>query len=68
MSKLEYSWWCFVCAAVLGGTWGGFLFWFNETLGLVVGTSLCLFSWVLLLNMDNEQEEEPQHNRRFNDV
>jgi hypothetical protein len=68
MSKFEYAWWCFVVAAFFGGTWGGLLFWFNETLGLVVGTSLCLFAWVLLINLDNEEEDLPQHNRRFNDL
>ncbi len=68
MSKLEYAWWCFVVSAFFGGTWGGLLFWFNETLGLVVGAGFAVLCFVGLINMDDEEEELPQHNRRFNDL
>ena len=74
MSKLEYLWWCFVIAAVLGGTWGGLLYWFNEMLGISVGISLFLFCMVILINIDknaqvvDEEEELKKFKRRFNDV
>ena len=74
MNKLEYLWWCFVIAAVLGGTWGGLLYWFNEMLGISVGISLFLFCMVILINIDknaqvvDEEEELKKFKRRFNDV
>ena len=68
MSKFEYAWWCFVLAGIMGGTWGGLLFWFNEVLGFIVGFSLFALTFLVLLRIDNEEEELPQHNRRFNDL
>jgi hypothetical protein len=69
MGKTEYLWWCFVVSAILGGSWGGLLYWFNEIAGISIGFGLFLFAFVVLVNMDSEEEEElPQHNRRFNDL
>lgn len=71
MSKLEYLWWCFVLALVMGGTWGGLAYWFSEKAGLSVGLGFFFFTMVVLVNLDkkNEKEDEAeQHNRRFNDV
>jgi hypothetical protein len=68
MNRLEYIWWCFVVAMIFSGTWGALLFWFNEALGLVVGASFFVLAFLALINMDNEKEEQPQQNRRFNDV
>jgi hypothetical protein len=68
MTKLEYAWWCFVLAAVLGGTWGGLIYWFHEGAGLSIGLSLFFFCYVILVNTyDIEEEDLPQQNRRFND-
>jgi NhaP-type Na+/H+ or K+/H+ antiporter len=68
MSKLEYAFWSFAVSAVFGGTWGGLLFWFNEILGLFVGSLFSVLAFVILINMDKQEEEQPQHNRRFNDL
>jgi hypothetical protein len=68
MSKFEYAFWSFVVAAVFGGTWGGLFFWFNEVLGLFVGSLFSVLAFVILINMDKQEEELPQHNRRFNDL
>jgi hypothetical protein len=74
MSKFEYAWWCFVCAAVLGGSWGGFLYWFYPSVGIAVGSSLFFFCFVILINIDknaqvvDEDEELQDFKRRFNDV
>ena len=68
MSKFEYAFWSFVVAAFFGGTWGGLLFWFNEVLGLFVGSLFSVLAFVILINMDKQEEEQPQHNRRFNDL
>jgi hypothetical protein len=73
MSKLEYAFWSFVVAAFFGGTWGGLLFWFNEVLGLVVGSVFSVLAFVALINIDKESEETEEldyseQKRRFNDV
>lgn len=71
MSKLEYAWWCLVLASVLGGSWGGFIYWFNGAAGLSIGLALFFFCFVILMNtydLEDEEEETPQHNRWFNDV
>lgn len=71
MSKLEYLWWCFVLAVLMGGTWGGLIYWFHENAGISIGLGFFFFTMVILVNMDSEADEEeelPQHNRRFNDL
>lgn len=69
MSKLEFHFWCVVLSFILGGCWGGLIFWFHSGAGVSIGLSLFLFTYVVLVNIGKHDEEElPQHNRRFNDV
>ena len=73
MSKPEYAFWSFVVSAVFGGTWGGLLFWFNEVLGLFVGSVFSVLAFVVLINIDKGSEETEEldyseQKRRFNDV
>lgn len=70
MSRTEYLFWCFVLSVILGGCWGGFIHWFHPVAGISVGLGLFIFCFVVLANIDTEieKEEQPQHNRRFNDV
>ena len=67
MTRFEYLCWCLVVSAILGGFWGAVLYWLHQTAGISVGLSLFFFCFVVLSNM-NKDKEEPQHNRRFNDV
>ena len=69
MSRLEYSWWCSVLAAVLGVSWGGLIYWFHEGAGLLIGSVLFVLCFVILFNTyEIEQGDLPQPNRRFNDL
>ena len=70
MDKLLYTLACLFLSAVLGGTWGGLLAWLYPTLALPVALVLFVLCFVVLMNAnrDIEEEEFPQHNRRFNDV
>ena len=56
-------------SVVLGGSWGGFIYWFHETAGLSIGLALFFFCFVILMNTYNIEEEDlPQSNRRFNEL
>jgi hypothetical protein len=71
MSRFQYSWWCFVFSAILGGFWGGVISLANPELGLSIGLALGFFCYVILANRyteETQEEELPQHNRRFNDL
>lgn len=68
MSKLAYTWWCFVVSAVLGGSWGGVIYLVHEIAGLSIGMSLFCLSFVILVRLCNREEDPVQHNRRFNDI
>lgn len=69
MSRLKYAWWCFVLAAILGGHFGAFIYNFYPPAALLIGLVLFFLCFVILVNTyDIKEEEEPQHNRRFNDL
>ena len=68
MDKLIYIICCLILSLVLGGTWGGFLAWIYPAWALPVGLVLFVLCFVVLMNAGKEEEEFPEHNRRFNDV
>ena len=72
MDNFQIGFYSALCSTVLGAFWGVVIALFDVQLGLIIGFSLFLFCFVILYNNAKysveEEEEEKQHNRRFNDV
>lgn len=60
---------CFAFSLVLGGTWGGGLYFFDPLLGVLIGFLLFLLCMLVLTNaLRGHKKPEIKHNRRFNDA
>ena len=72
MTKAYFLMMCALFAMVLGVPWGAFIYWFHPAAGLAIGISLFFFCLLALVNLgkefDRKEEQEAQHNRRFNDT
>ncbi len=72
MNNFEIGFYSALCSTVLGAFWGVVIALFDVQWGVVIGFSLFLFCFVILYNNAKysieDEEEDEQHNRRFNDV
>lgn len=65
MGQVMFLAWCVMFSGVFAGTWGTLIYMLNADAGWFVGGMFFVLSFKIMTS--RMHEEEPQHNRRFND-